>query len=201
LQQQQNNVYRVSMAHFLDLTPQAFAYLRLPSALAAATFLVGFATAWWLRHKMHLVGATVTTAISISVFFFAANIALGVFNPYLSTRDLALKIIPQLHPEDTVAIYDEYDASSSVSFYTRRQVLIWNGRRNNLAPGSYYPDAPHIFLTDAEFPALWNGAKRVFLFVPAEQRNEVRKRLPSRGTYLLAESGGKALYSNRPVTF
>jgi 4-amino-4-deoxy-L-arabinose transferase-like glycosyltransferase len=201
LQEQQNDTYRVSMAHILDLTPQAFALLRVPSALAACAFLFGFGIAWWLRRKKHAVGATMTTAISMATFFFAANIALGVFSPYLSTRALAMKIIPQLRAEDTIAIYDEYDASSSVAFYTHRQVLIWNGRRNNLAAGSYYPDAPHIFLTDAEFPALWSGSKRVFLFVPAEQREEAKKRLPTAGTYLLAESGGKALYSNQPGAF
>jgi hypothetical protein len=137
----------------------------------------------------------------MGVFCFAANIALGVFGPYLSTRELAMKIVPQLRAEDTIAIYDEYDASSSVAFYTHRHLLIWNGRRNNLAAGSYYPDAPHIFLTDAEFGALWSSGKRVFLFVPAEQREEAKKRLPVAGTYLLAESGGKALYSNQRVTF
>src|SRR6202022_3357018 len=67
-----------------------------------------------------------------------------------------------------------------------------NGRYNNLAPGSYYPDAPHIFLSDAEFLVLWQGPERVFLFVPAEHRGAAAQRLPSRGTYLIAESGGKA---------
>ncbi len=197
LQAQQNDAYRVSMAHILDLTPQAFAALRLPSALAAATFLLGFGTAWWLRRKQRPVGATITVAISMAVFLFAANIALGVFGPYLSTQSLAQKVVPQLRPEDTIAIYGEYDASSSVAFYTHRHVLIWNGRKNNLEAGSYYPDAPHIFLTDADFSTLWAGGKRVFLFVPEDQRAEAQKRLPMAGTYLLAESGGKALYSNQ----
>jgi 4-amino-4-deoxy-L-arabinose transferase-like glycosyltransferase len=107
LQEQQNDTYRVSMAHILDLTPQAFALLRVPSALAACAFLFGFGIAWWLRRKQHAVGATMTTAISMATFFFAANIALGVFSPYLSTRALAMKIIPQLRAEDTIAIYDE----------------------------------------------------------------------------------------------
>jgi 4-amino-4-deoxy-L-arabinose transferase-like glycosyltransferase len=197
LQAQQNDAYRVSMAHILDLTPQAFAALRLPSALAAATFLLGFGAAWWLRRKQRPVGATITVAISMAVFLFAANIALAVFGPYLSTQSLAQKVVPQLRPEDTIAIYGEYDASSSVAFYTHRHVLIWNGRKNNLDAGSYYPDAPHIFLTDADFSTLWAGGKRVFLFVPEDQRAEAQKRLPMAGTYLLAESGGKALYSNQ----
>jgi len=200
LQEQQNDAYRVSMAHILDLTPQAFAALRLPSALAAATFFLGFGTAWWLRRKKHAVGATITVAISMAVFLFAANIALGVFGPYLSTQALAQKLVPQLRSEDTIAIYGEYDASSSVAFYTHRHLLIWNGRKNNLEAGSYYPDAPHIFLTDADFSKLWGGGKRVFLFVPEDQRVEAQKRLPAAGTYLLAESGGKALYSNQPLT-
>jgi len=197
LQEQQNDAYRVSMAHILDLTPQAFAALRLPSALAAVTFLFGFGTAWWLRRKKRQVAATITVAISMAVFIFAANIALGVFGPYLSTQALAQKLAPQLRPEDTIAIYGEYDASSSVAFYTHRHLLIWNGRKNNLEAGSYYPDAPHIFLTDADFPVLWGGSRRVFLFVPEDQRAEAQKRLPAAGTYLLAESGGKALYSNQ----
>jgi hypothetical protein len=198
LQGRQNDDYRVSMAHILDLTPQAFAALRLPSALAAVTFLFGFGAAWWLRRKQRAVAATVALAISMAVFFLAANIALGVFGPYLSTQTLAQKLVPQLRPEDAIAIYGEYDASSSVAFYTHRRLLIWNGRKNNLEPGSYYPDAPRIFLTDAEFPKLWGGSRRVFLFVPEDQRAEAQKRLPAAGTYLLAESGGKALYSNQP---
>jgi len=35
LERQKADVYRVSMAHILDLTPQAFAVLRLPAAMAA----------------------------------------------------------------------------------------------------------------------------------------------------------------------
>jgi 4-amino-4-deoxy-L-arabinose transferase-like glycosyltransferase len=201
LQEQQHDAYRVSMAHIMDLTPQAFAALRLPSALAAATFFVGFGTAWWLRRKKRPVAATITVAISMAVFIFAANIALGVFGPYLSTQALAQKLVPQLRLDDTIAIYGEYDASSSVSFYTHRHLLIWNGRKNNLEAGSHYADAPHIFLTDADFPALWGGNKRVFLFVPEDQRAEAQKRLPVAGTYLLAQSGGKALYSNQPLSF
>src|SRR5713226_7202116 len=49
LKEHENNFYRVSMAHILDLTPQAFALLRLPSVLAAGAFLLGLGAAWWLR--------------------------------------------------------------------------------------------------------------------------------------------------------
>jgi 4-amino-4-deoxy-L-arabinose transferase-like glycosyltransferase len=199
LKEHENNFYRVSMAHVLDLTPQAFALLRLPAALAAAAFLLGLGAAWWLRRKRREQAAAVCLAITMAVFFFAANVALGVFGPYLSSRPLMSKVLPQITSTDTLALYGEFDALSGVAFYSHRQLLLWNGRYNNLAPGSYYADAPQIFLTDPEFLALWRGPKRVFLFVPPEHRAAAAERLPAFGTFLLAESGGKAVYANRPA--
>ena len=197
LKEHENNFYRVSMAHMLDLTPQAFALLRLPSALAAAALLVGLAAAWWLRRRHREQLSAICLGVTMAVFFFASNIALGVFGPYLSSRSLVQKVSLQMGPEDTLALYGEFDAMSGVAFYAGRQLLLWNGRYNNLAPGSYYPDAPHIFLTDSEFLTLWQGPQRVFLFVPVEHRAAVTARLPSKGSYLIAESGGKAVYVNQ----
>ena len=199
LQEHENDFYRVSMAHFLDLTPQAFAALRLPAALAAMVFLAGFGVAWWLRRKNRPIAATASTALTMAGFFVAANIALGVFSPHLSSRPLVQRVETYIRPEDPIVLYGEFDAGSSIAFYTGRRLLLWNGRYNNLAPGSFYPDAPHIFLTDEEFLPLWQSAQRVFLFAPSEEREAVRQRLPLTATYLLAESGGKAVYVNHPV--
>jgi 4-amino-4-deoxy-L-arabinose transferase-like glycosyltransferase len=199
LKEHENSFYRVSMAHILDLTPQAFALLRLPSALAAAAFLFGLVAAWWLRRKRQDQAAAICLAITMAVFFFAANMALGVFGPYLSSGPVMTKVLPQITSADTLALYGEFDAMSGVAFYANRQLLLWNGRYNNLAAGSYYADAPHIFLSDPEFLALWQGPKRVFLFVPSEDRAAAAQRLPAAGAFLLAESGGKAVYANRPV--
>jgi len=200
LKEHENNFYRVSMAHILDLTPQAFALLRLPSALAAAAFLFGLAAAWWLRRQWQDQAAAICLAVTMAVFFFAANMALGVFGPYLSSGPVMTKVLPQITSADTLALYGEFDAMSGVAFYANRQLLLWNGRYNNLAAGSYYADAPHIFLSDPEFLALWQGPKRVLLFVPSEHRAAAAQRLPAAGTFLLAESGGKAVYANRAAT-
>jgi hypothetical protein len=199
LKEHENDFYRVSMAHVLDLTPQAFAFLRLPAALAAAAFLLGLAAAWWLRREQRDQAAAISLAITMAVFFFAANIALGVFGPYLSSGPLMSKVIPQIRTSDTLALYGEFDAMSGVAFYTGQQLLLWNGRYNNLEAGSYYPDAPHIFLSDPDFLDLWKGPKRVILFVPSEQRAAAAQRLPSAGTFLIGENGGKAVYANRPA--
>jgi len=198
LEQHENDFYRVSMAHMLDLTPQAFAVLRLPAALAAVAFLFGLGLAWWLRRSKRPIAATLTMTVTMALFFFAANIALGVFGPYLSSKPLVESVRTEIKSEDVLAIYGEFDASSSVGFYTNRRLLIWNGRYNNLLPGSNYPDAPQIFYQDAQFLPIWQGAQRVFLFVPSEKRPDALKWLPTTGTFLIAESGGKAVYSNRP---
>ncbi|MBZ5701195.1 MAG: glycosyltransferase family 39 protein [Acidobacteriia bacterium] len=198
LREREIDFYRVSMAHMLDLTPQAFAVLRLPAALAAVALLFGFGAAWWLRRAQRATGAAVCMAATMAVFFFAANIALGDFGPYLSARPLVHKVQSQIGPDDLVVLYGEFDSGSSVAFYTHRRLLLWNGRYNNLVPGSYYPDAPRLFLTDADFLPLWQGPQRVILFVPAEKRQEALQRLPDARAHLLAESGGKAVYSNHP---
>jgi 4-amino-4-deoxy-L-arabinose transferase-like glycosyltransferase len=199
LKEHENDFYRVSMAHILDLTPQAFAFLRLPAALAATAFLLGLAAAWWLRRERRDQAAAISLAITMAVFFFAANIALGVFGPYLSSGPLMSKVLPQITSSDTLALYGEFDAMSGVAFYTDRQLLLWNGRYNNLEAGSYYPDAPRIFLSDPDFLDLWKGPKRVILFVPSEQRAAAAQRLPSTGTFLIDKNGGKAVYANRPA--
>jgi hypothetical protein len=199
LQERDIDSYRVSMAHFLDLTPQAFATLRLPSALAAITFLFGFGTAWWLRRKNRPLAATICTAVAMAVFLFAANIAFGVFSPYLSSGPLVRMVLPQIRQDDVLVLYGEYDGGSSVAFYSNRHLLLWNGRHNNLEAGSNYPDAPHVFLTDPEFLQLWQSSQRVYLFIPLEQKEDAAKRLPATGTYLAATSGGKTVYVNRPL--
>jgi 4-amino-4-deoxy-L-arabinose transferase-like glycosyltransferase len=198
LAQHENDFYRVSMAHILDLTPQAFAMLRLPAALAAVAFLIGFGAAWALRSEQKPVAATLTMAATMGLFFFAANIALGVFGPSLSSKPLVDKVKAQIQPADTVAIYGEFDASSSVAFYTGRKLLIWNGRYNNLQAGSYYPDAPPIFLTDEQFLSLWSGPNRIFLFVPSEKHADVERKSFPGDVCVLAGSGGKVVLSNRP---
>jgi 4-amino-4-deoxy-L-arabinose transferase-like glycosyltransferase len=197
LERQEQDLYRVSMAHILDLTPQAFAVLRLPAAMAAVAFLIGLGSAWWLRRKKKAVAATLAMAATMALFFFAANIALGVFEPYLSSKPLVEKVRAQIKSDDVLAIYGEFDGSSSVGFYTNRRLLIWNGRYNNLLPGSKYADAPAIFFKDEEFLPVWQGAQRVLLFVPSEKRPEAEKWLPKNGVHLIAESGGKAVYGNR----
>ena len=191
--------YRVAMASFFDLTPQAFAALRLPALCAAFALSIGLSGAWWLRKQGSTWAASVVAAFAMLAFFQSANLAYAAFEPRLSSRPLADELLKWLQPSDRLVIYGEFDAGSSLGFYAHRQAWIYNGRYNGLEFGSYLPDAPQIFLTDRDFPRVWDGPGRVFLFVPPEQRQQALLRLPLDRAYFVAEKGGKALFVNRPL--
>ncbi len=194
-----NDFYRLSMGHLFDLTPQAFADLRTPALMAAACFALGFVAVWLLGRTRRVLASTVVLALVMAVFMFAANLAYGIFGPRMSSKFMANAILKYLRTGDQIAVYGEFDPASSVSFYTHRQFLIWNGRYNNLELGSHYPDAPHIFFTDRTFPPIWNSPVRVFLVVPQEQHDAAYQRLEKNRTWLLIESGDKAVYVNQPL--
>lgn len=200
MQMHPTGFYRVAMSDFMDLTPQAFADLRHQALAALIVVLVGFFAAWLLRSRKHHFAATITLACIMGAFFFCANWALGVFIPRLSSEPLAKIIMEHYQPGDKIALYGEYDAGSSIGFYTRQRIWIFNGRYNGLEFGSYYPDAPHIFLDDHTFWPLWNGKERVFLVIPPEETQQALLRMPSKTTFLLAQIGGKAVYVNHRIT-
>ena len=192
--------YRLSMATFFDLTPQAFAALRVPSTLAALCFLAGFPLAWLYRRRGRHLAANLTLALTMACFFFIANMAFKIFEPHMSSRPLANVLLKVLRPEDQVIVYGEYYGACALGFYTRRQFLLYNGRYQGLEAGSYYPDVPKVFIEDGQFQKIWAAPRRAFLFAPRDQRKEALLRLPPGTSYLLAEIGGKAIYSNQPLT-
>lgn len=196
MQTHPTSFYRVAMSDFMDLTPQSFADLRYQAASALAIVLCGFLAAWILRKRNHETGANVTMALMLAAFFFCANWALGVFAPRLSSELLAKSILRSWQVGDKIVLYGEYDAASSVGFYTRKQILIFNGRYNGLEFGSYYPDAPDIFLNDRTFWPVWNGKQTVFLIVPPEEAEAATVQMPPTTTFVFARMGGKAVYVN-----
>lgn len=189
---------REALTGFIRLV-RAYPGLRAAAVVSGISILLGLCVPWLLRRRGQALAAGLATAMGMAGFFFAANLALGAFEPEMSSRPLARAILPHLRPDDQIAIYGEFYGGSSIGFYTQRKTWIYNGRYSGLEFGSYSPDAPKIFLTDSDFPRLWNGPQRVFLFVPEKLRREAGLRLPADSTYLLAESGGKAVYVNRPV--
>lgn len=190
--------YWFSMAPLLDFTSRTFAGLRTPALLAAVSLLAASIAAWIFRKRRQHLTSNAVLALGMVGFFFAANLAYKAFEPVLSSRALAMEINKNSRPADQVALYGDIRVGASIAFYTRRRLWLYNAVGSNLEYGSHYPDAPKIFLTDLDFPTLWNGSGRVFLVVPKLQTEDALKRLPKNSTWVLANGGGKTLYSNQP---
>ncbi len=194
----QQNVanYTLSMSHFFDLSTASFAALRLPGVLAAAALLPGSLFALWLRLRRKNAAATWTMACATALFLVAAQLALVRFGPYLSSKRLAEVIARIAKPEDKVMIYGDQAFGSSLLFYLQRPIYLVNGRTTSMWFGSRFPDTPHIFLDDAELARAWTDRGRIFLFVPPNQSGRAEQVMPQ-PRYIIAESSGKAIYSNR----
>lgn len=185
------DVYTLSLGHMADLTFSAFAYLRLPLAIAAVATLIGALGAWFLPFRR----AVWALAIMMVLFFQAARAALVAFDPYLSTRPLAEAL--KRAPRGELIVDDQYYTFSSVFFYGNRTALLLNGRVNNLEYGSYRPGAPHMFIKDADVPALWDSGRRYYLVAENPQRPRLQKLLGADRLHVVATAGGKTLYTNQ----
>jgi hypothetical protein len=123
----------------------------------------------------------------------AAHLALNTFSPVVSSAILAEAIKPEVDAGDIVVINGPYEDASALPFYLEREVRILNRRPDVLAPWSYAPDAPPVFLDNAELASLWTGDTRVFLWTPDYSAPTLPQ--PS---YVIARSGGKQIISNQP---
>jgi hypothetical protein len=191
------------MASIFDLTGPSFAALRLPAALAALAFLIGPATAWLLRAKKQHLAATTTIALTSATFLIAAHIAFARFAPMLSSKSFAetirqLEADHSISPDSKVLLYGDQAYGSSIPFYLGRDVSLVNGRTTSMLFGSTFPDAPAIFLTPQDLANTWGKGERKILFVPPEKSGEVDQLLGN-NKFLLKESSGKSLYTDRPI--
>ena len=199
--------YTLSMSSLFDLTGPSFAALRLPASLALAAFAVGPAAAWVLRSRRRHLAASTSIAFTSAVFLVAAHIALVRFAPMLSSQDMAARI-QQLEAsgaisrDNTLLLYGDQAYGSSIPFYLDRPLsrpaLLVDGRSSSMLFGSTFPDAQSLFLTPVQLMALWGSGPRKILFVPLEKRDEVDRLLGARA-FLLQETSGKALLTDRPL--
>lgn len=185
--------YTLALGHLEDLTVESFAYLKTPLAIAGAGMIVGAGGAFLFRGFR----AALLVAAAMVMFFSAARLALVVFDPYLSTHALAVSY--DAAPPGELILDDQFYAFSSIVFYADEQVLLLNGRVNNLEYGSNAPGAPNVFLNDTEFAERWHSDRRYYLAVAAPDVSRIESIVGKDRMYIVNESGGKFLYSNEAL--
>jgi 4-amino-4-deoxy-L-arabinose transferase-like glycosyltransferase len=201
--------YTLSMSHFFDLTGPSFAALRLPAALAGIAFLVGPAAGWLLRRKGKHLAATISVALTSAVFLVAAHLAFARFAPMLGSKQMADTITNKGTPADTFIILGEQSDASSVIFYSHNffhgkpALLVLprcgqHGEGSTLLWGSCYPDAPDIFISDAQLAKQWGTGERKWLFAQDTNRAKAEQILSGR-LYLVQVLADKSLWTDRPL--
>jgi 4-amino-4-deoxy-L-arabinose transferase-like glycosyltransferase len=201
--------YALSFGHFLDLTPQAMGAFKVPLLATGIAFALGTVMNLLLRRKSRAFAANMGLTAMTMVLLYSAHQGLVIFSPVLSSKALAQAIEAHWKPGAVIEDNGDYEAASSVNYYTRHQIRILNGRCNNIWYGSKFPDAPPIFDDDASFEKLWRGDKPVFLLTdakaspdrkPAEECPQ-KEHLPDyvvRDACVLAKWGGKLVLTNGP---
>jgi hypothetical protein len=179
------------MAHMADLTFKAFAYLRLPLAVAALATLLGTIGAFRFEGRK----AFLSLAVMMVLFCQAARLALITFNPYLGSRPLAEALLKA--PAGKLIVDDQYYTFSSVFFYANRTALLLNGRLNNLEYGSYAPDAPKVFICDTDFVRLWRSPERYYVVAEDKPAKRLHGLVEGSGWNVVVEAGGKMLVANQ----
>jgi dolichyl-phosphate-mannose-protein mannosyltransferase len=190
--EQHPEAYTLSLGHMGDLTLQSFAYLKLPLLIAGIAFLVGTISVLTMKSRR----VYLAVALMMVLFFHAARNALVVFDPYLSSRALAEALLHA--PAGQLILNGQYYSFSSVFFYTNRSALLWNGRVNNLEYGSYAPGSPDVFINDGQFLEKWSAGSRCYVLSDGDGIGHLRSLVNPTQLHLVAESGGKTLYSNLP---
>ena len=185
--------YTLSMGHIRDLTFRSFAYLRLPLVVAGVAFVIGAIGAWRLRGER----ALLAMALMMLIFFQATRLALVVFDPYLSSRPIAEAL--NRAPKGRLIIYGEHNRISSLFFYSEDNALLLNGAVFTMDYGSHAPDVPPVFINDDDFSRLWVQPERYYIAVKGNDLQRVSKLVSSDRLHLVAEVGGKALYTNQEI--
>jgi Dolichyl-phosphate-mannose-protein mannosyltransferase len=188
------SAYTLSLGHMLDLTIDSFAYLRVPLLVAGIAFVVGSVCNFlWTNRRAFL-----ATAMMMVLFFHAARLALVVFDPFLSSRPLAEAI--RRSPPGNLIVDHHYYTYSSVFFYLDRDALLLNGRFHNMEYGAAAPNAPDVFVNDAQFKTLWLGQQRYYLVGNPPAYERLTAAVGASKFYEVAANGGKSVWTNQPTS-
>ncbi len=191
-------LYNLSLGHVFDLTGPAMGFFRGPLLTVALCMLTLGPIAYLVRRR-NTFAANLLIAAAMTAVLLAAHEGLVRFYPILGSKDLALAIDAQYHPGDLILIDGELTSGSTLLFYTPQTaapILLVNGRVNGPWFGSFYPDAPHIFLNDTQLAHLWAGPHRIFLLTYHPEARTTNL-TPFAPVHIFATSGDKTILTNR----
>ena len=207
----QGGAYNLSLGHLFDLTGAAMGLFRGPLTFFGLSMLVIGPVSYLLRARAnrpaHTLAANLTLAAGAACLLLCMHAGLVRFYPTLGSKDLAEAILQaqrstcNLQPATCsspglILLDGELTSGSTLLFYTGQPVHLVNGRVNGPWYGSFWPDAPAVFETDASLHQLWSGPGRIFLLTyhPDQRIPDLARFAP---VHTLATAGGKSILTNR----
>ena len=166
-------------------------------SLALIFGLGGLGAALGLALRRPMVGLGALLAAMIA-FLPVTVEGFALFAKSRSVRTLTEAIALRANPLDVLAHEGALENSASWLLTLDRPVAIVNGLQSNLAFGATFPEAREVFWDARRLREVWQGERRVFLLSAASPEQSVMRDFPPAEVHLLAHTGGRWLYSNRP---
>lgn len=115
-----------------------------------------------------------------------------------SVHPMAVEVSRRAGPGDLLVHEGPIENTGALEFYTGRRPTILDGRASVLAFGATFPEARDTFWERPRLAEAWRSPRRVFLLTIREPGKSAVADLLASEVHLLATSGGRWLYSNRP---
>ena len=178
---------------------EAFAGLDVTALARAGVAIFALATAAlaiaaWRRATALGVGV----ALAATIAFLPAVVAdaRAQLARARSVRPLAAALVQRLKPGDVVMHEGALEASASILLVVREPVRVVNGLQPNLAFGAALAEARDVFWDSPRLERAWAAPARAFLISSVDPGRSVVRALPPASVHLIAEAGGRRLYSN-----
>jgi 4-amino-4-deoxy-L-arabinose transferase-like glycosyltransferase len=190
--------YNLSLGHLFDLTRGAMGFFRGPLLTVALCMLALGPGSHLLRRSSKTFAANILLAAAMTGVLLAAHEGLARFYPILGSKDIADAIKAEgLDDKGIPLLIDgELTSGSSLLFYTDNPVFLINGRVNGPWFGSFWPDAPQVFLNDKELENMWRHHGLVLLMTYHPEQRIPELCTAGAPVVRLASSGGKTLLVN-----
>jgi 4-amino-4-deoxy-L-arabinose transferase-like glycosyltransferase len=191
--------YRIILDHDLPLppvTPGPYGGVLLAGGvLWVAAFGVA---SWCLARGRVLTSAAAVGGAGLGLCLLAGAV-LHEVGPHHSLKPLADHLTAVHQPGDMLIHERGLEKGGGLLFYTRRPVLILDGRRGDLEFGSGLPEAAGRFIDARQFREIWSGEARAFLVTDLPASQSAISRMAAAVPTPVASTGTRWLYANRSV--
>jgi 4-amino-4-deoxy-L-arabinose transferase-like glycosyltransferase len=171
---------------------ELFLPIMVKGALVFGAATLGLAWAAWRRWPAAGVGIALAAMIA---FLPMAGEGMALFARGRSAHPVVDALTRRLGPADVVVHEGALENTGSLLLAVTRPVHVVHGLQSNLAFGATFPEARDVFWSPDRLRAAWREPRRCFLVSTIEPARSVARTLGS--PHLLAEGGGRWLYSNR----